>query len=95
MTDTMRFEVRAKPGASGTSVGGTWGESGALKVSVPEKAVDRKANDAVLDILATVLKVRKRQLNIVHGVTHRTKVIEVTDPPPGTAELLDSWRARS
>jgi len=95
VTDTLRFEVRAKPGARSTSVGGTWGDTGALNVAVPEKAVDRKANDAVLDLLATVLKVRKRQLSIVHGVTHRTKVIEVTDPPPGTAELLDSWRTRN
>ena len=92
---TLRFEVRVKPGASGTGVGGTYGESDALNVWVPERAEDGKANDAVRQILATVLNVKKHQVAIVHGETHRTKVIEVSNPRPDTAHRLNVWRTRT
>ena len=94
MGDSVRFEVRVKPGAKGSSVGGTWGEGRALNVSVHERAVDSRANTAVVELLATVLKVKKHQLSIVSGHVHRTKLIEVVNPPEGIAERLEWWRNR-
>ena len=90
----MRFEIRVKPGAKGHGVGGTWGDDGPLNVMVQEKAVDGEANDAALRLLATVLKVRPRQLSIVAGHTHRTKLVELTDPPAETGDRLRHWRAK-
>ncbi|MFV0524920.1 MAG: DUF167 domain-containing protein [Acidimicrobiales bacterium] len=93
MTAPARFEIRVKPGSSAAAVGGTWGEADALVVAVTAPAVDGRANDAVIKLLASVLKVRRRQLSIVHGATHRSKVVEVVDPPEGLDDLLDRRRA--
>jgi len=90
--EPLRFEIRVKPGAKGDGVGGTHGEGGPLNVTVQQRAVDGAANKAALELLATVLKVRPRQLDIVSGHTHRTKLIELTDPPDGVAARLDHWR---
>jgi len=92
MTAPARFTVRVKPGASGDGVGGTWGEERALNVSVTAKAIDGKANEAVVDLLATVLRVRRRQLRVANGATHRTKVIELDDPPRDLEQRLERWR---
>ena len=92
--DIVRFEVRVKPGAKSSSVGGTWGETEALNISVHEQPTDGKANGAVLDLLATVLKVKKRQLTIVRGLTHRTKVIQISDATQDTHNRLEYWKAK-
>lgn len=87
-----RFTVRVKPGARGDSVGGVWGEGRVLNVSVKAKAIDGRANEAVIDLLATVLQVRRRQLRVASGATHRTKVIELEDPPDDLEQRLEWWR---
>lgn len=94
MTGTARFAIRVKPGSRGDGVGGTWGEEEALNVSVRAKAIDGKANAAALELLATVLGVRKRQLRVVSGATHRTKVVEVEDPPDDLDQRLTHWKRR-
>lgn len=88
----MRFEIRVKPNAKGSWVGGTWGDTDALNVHVAEKAIDGRANDAAREVLSGALRIRKRQISIVSGHKHRTKVIEIADPPDGTAERLQHWR---
>ncbi len=75
-------------------MGGTWGDSGALNVAVSEPAQDGKANAAAIELLATVLGVRKRELTIVAGETHRTKLVEVSDPPADLDARLDHCRNR-
>ena len=90
----LRFEIRVKPGDKSTSVGGTHGDGGPLNVMVKENAKDGEANEAALELLATVLKVRKRQLRILSGHTHRTKLVEVSEPTVTTLQRLDHWRAR-
>ena len=92
--DTQRFAIRVKPGAKGHGVGGTWGDQQALNVWVQEPAIDGRATAAALALLATVLRVRPRQLRVVTGETHRTKLVEVSDPPADLAERLAHWRAR-
>ncbi|MBT8198925.1 MAG: DUF167 domain-containing protein [Acidimicrobiia bacterium] len=94
MAEPIRFEIRLKPGSSGTSVGGTWGRQRALNVAVTQQPVDDRANAAALELLATILKVRKHQLTIISGHRHRTKVIELAEPPPDTQERLEAWRTR-
>ncbi|HET9656351.1 MAG TPA: DUF167 domain-containing protein [Kineosporiaceae bacterium] len=71
----MRFEVRVRPGASRTKVGGRYRE--ALVVAVTARAVDGKATEAALCAVAEALGISRRNLRLVSGATSRTKVVEV------------------
>jgi len=92
---TLRFAVRARPGARRTAVGGRWDGPGgpALVVAVAAPAVDGRANAAILAALADAFEVRPRRLTIVSGATTRTKLVELTDPPPDAAARLRSLLA--
>jgi uncharacterized protein (TIGR00251 family) len=85
-TEGLRFEVRVRPGASRTAVGGRYGD--ALIVAVTARAVDGKATEATLRALAKALGMSRRDVRLVSGATNRTKVVEVTDADGATAELL-------
>jgi uncharacterized protein len=89
----VRIAIRVKPGASRTRVGGTYGADGALVVAVSERAVDGKATEAALKALAEALGVPRRNVRLVSGVTSRDKVAEISDPPPGARERLNTLRA--
>jgi uncharacterized protein YggU (UPF0235/DUF167 family) len=86
----LRVAVRVRPGASRTKVGGRYGEGdGArLVVAVGARAVDGAATAAVLAALADALGVRPRQVRVVSGATSRDKVVEIVDPPVGTADRV-------
>src|SRR4051812_34757555 len=83
----VRFSIRVRPGAGGTTVGGA--HDGALVVRVPAPAVDGRATEAALTAVAESLGVRRSAVRLVTGATSRTKVVEVEDGDPGRlAELL-------
>lgn len=82
----MRFQIRVRPGASRTMVGGRRGD--ALTVAVTAPAVDGRANEAVRSALAVAFGVRLRQVQIVAGGRGRDKVVEIEPAPPGAAEML-------
>jgi uncharacterized protein (TIGR00251 family) len=69
------FRARVQPGAIRTRVVGE--HDGALKVSVVAPAEGGKANRAVCRLLAEVLGVTRRQVEIVAGQTHRDKRVRV------------------
>ncbi len=79
----MLVRVRVKPGARSTRVGGRYHLTDpgpdALMISVRERAVDGRANLAVVSALAVALGVRPRELRLTGGRTSRIKVIEVPD----------------
>lgn len=72
----MRVTVRVKPGASKPRVGGTYGE-GELIVAVNAPPVDGRANDAVIDAIASAFGIRSREITLLSGHTARTKVLEL------------------
>lgn len=73
----MRVSLRVRPGASRTSVGGSY--AGALVVTVQTQAVDGKATETALAAVAKELGVPRRDVTMVSGRTSRTKVVEVPD----------------
>ncbi|GEL94551.1 DUF167 domain-containing protein [Cellulomonas composti] len=73
----MRVEIRVRPGASRTRVGGRHGER--LVVAVTARAVDGAATEAALAALADALGVRRREVALVRGATSRDKLVEVPD----------------
>lgn len=88
----LRFEVRVKPRARTGRVGGTWGD-GVLVVAVSAPAVAGRANRAVVEAISAALGMRSRHVAVVAGHRHRTKLIEVIDPPPGASGRLDELRS--
>jgi uncharacterized protein len=78
----MRLSVRVKPGASRTRVGGQYGEGsggreGMLIVRVGARAVEGAATEAVLKAVAKAFGLRRADVDLVGGLTSRTKMLEL------------------
>lgn len=86
----LSVDIRVKPGASRTKVGGRHGD--ALVVAVQARAVDGAATEAALVAVAKALGVRPRQVTLIRGVRSRDKVVGIADPPPGCADLISRLR---
>lgn len=87
----MRLVLRVHPGSRADAVGGRYGdtEPPVLVVRVRAPAVDGKANDAVVHVLAAALGVSRNDVRLVGGGTSRTKTVEVDgDVAQRVAELL-------
>lgn len=74
----MRIDIRVKPGASRTRVGGAYGER--LVVAVGARAVDGAATDAALAAVAEAFGARRREVTLALGVTSRDKTVEIDLP---------------
>jgi len=69
------LRVLVQPHARGDAVGGE--QEGVWRVRVRAPAVDGKANVALLEFLASVLAIRRRDLTIRSGDRARLKVVRV------------------
>lgn len=67
--------VRVQPRASRDEVVGELG--GALKIRLQAPAVENRANEALVDLLARLLKTPKSAVRILGGERNRTKRIEI------------------
>ena len=91
----MKLAVRVRPGSRADHVGGCWdGPRGkALLVAVRARAVDGKANQAVVAALAEAFGLRSAQVTITSGHRGRDKIVELDVPAeqaqPRLAELLE------
>ncbi len=74
----MRIDIRVRPGASRTRVGGAYGDR--LVVAVGARAVDGAATDAALAAVADAFGVRRRAVTLALGVTSRDKTVEIDLP---------------
>jgi uncharacterized protein (TIGR00251 family) len=72
----ITFAVRATPRAKKNKLGGVAGD--ALKVYVTPPPEDGRANDAVIEVIADALGIKRRQVEIISGATNRNKVVRVT-----------------
>jgi uncharacterized protein (TIGR00251 family) len=69
------FPVRVQPRASRDEIAGEMG--GALKVRLRAPAVEARANEALVEFLAQLLKTPKSTVRILSGDRSRTKRIEI------------------
>jgi hypothetical protein len=69
------FPVRVRPRASKDEIAGEMG--GALKVRLRAPAVEDRANEALVEFLAQLLKTPKSAVRILSGDRSRTKRIEI------------------
>jgi uncharacterized protein (TIGR00251 family) len=71
----VTFPVRVQPRASKDEVAGEMG--GALKVRLRAPAVEDRANEALVEFLAQLLKTPRSAVRILSGERSRTKRIEI------------------
>ncbi|HEX5766780.1 MAG TPA: DUF167 domain-containing protein, partial [Burkholderiales bacterium] len=71
----MIVELHVQPGASRTEFAGKHGER--LKVRLQARAVDGKANDALIEFLAAHFGVPRRNVHIVSGLKSRQKRVRI------------------
>src|SRR5262245_38661361 len=67
--------VRVQQGASKDEVAGEM--NGALRIRLQAPAVENRANDALIEFLAELLKTHKSAVRILSGDRSRTKRIEI------------------
>jgi uncharacterized protein (TIGR00251 family) len=72
---TVTFSVRVQPRASKDEVAGVMGD--ALKVRLRAPALEDRANEALCEYLAEVLKTPKAAVRILSGHHSRSKRVEV------------------
>ena len=72
---TVIFSVRVQPRASKDEIAGEMG--GVLKVRLRAPAVEDRANEALVEFLAQLLKTPRSAVRILSGERSRTKRIEV------------------
>jgi uncharacterized protein (TIGR00251 family) len=71
----VMFAVRVQPRASKDEIAGEMG--GALKVRLRAPAVEDRANDALVEYLAELLKRPRSAVRILSGERSRTKRVEI------------------
>ena len=71
----MIFSVRVQPRAGKDELAGEM--NGALKVRLQAPAVENRANEALIEFLAQLLKTSKSAVRILSGDRSRTKRIEI------------------
>ena len=84
MDNPITFAVRVIPRAKQNKVQPQ--ADGSLKVHVTAPPEDGRANEAVVEVIAQWLGVKRREVEIIRGATNRNKVVRVTGAgkvPPG------------
>jgi uncharacterized protein len=83
---TVTFSVRVQPRASRDEIAGVI--EGAMKVRLCAPAVENRANEALVEFLASILKTAKSAVRIRSGEQSRSKRVEVFGVTPQQIESL-------
>jgi len=75
---SITLELHCQPGAKRTEVVGAHGS--ALKLRIAAPPVEGRANDALIDFLATSFGVPRRNVTLLRGQTGRAKTVRVASP---------------
>jgi len=80
------FAVKVQPRASKDEIAGEM--AGAIKIRLRAPAVEDRANEALVEFLAGLLKTPKSAVRILSGERSRTKRIEIQAVTPQQIEAL-------
>jgi uncharacterized protein len=72
---SIRLRLRVSPGASRSQIVGRHGDAWKVRVAAPPES--GRANDALLELLATTFEIPRSRLELVAGHTSRDKTIAV------------------
>ena len=70
------LQIRLTPGAKRTGWQGLWNGTH-WRVAVRERAVDNRANEALIEFLSHEAGVPQKNITITHGHTSRQKTVEI------------------
>jgi uncharacterized protein (TIGR00251 family) len=73
--DAIRLSVQVLPNAKNKEVVGLL--DGALKIRLKAQPIEGQANEELIRFIATQIKVPKKQISVVRGITSRLKVVEI------------------
>jgi uncharacterized protein (TIGR00251 family) len=76
VTEQITFDVLVQPRASRAKLGPR--HDGRIKIAVTAPPVDGEANAAVIALIADVLGVPKRAVEVIAGASSRRKTLRVT-----------------
>lgn len=78
---SARLELRVQPGAPRTGLRGRMAD-GTLKVAVAAPPEGGRANEAVVELVAELLGVARRQVRVARGASSRSKSLEIEGLAP-------------
>jgi uncharacterized protein len=76
VADGCSIAVRVHPGARKNGVTGV--HAGAIKISLTTPPSDGRANEALIALLAELLRVPRARISLVSGATSRSKLLRIT-----------------
>jgi uncharacterized protein len=74
--DGCTLAVRVRPGARKNDVAGI--HAGAVKISLTMPPVDGRANEALIEFVADLLRVPRARIAIASGASSRVKLLRIT-----------------
>lgn len=74
--EAVAFSVRVVPRASRNTIAGI--QDGAVRIRLTAPPVEGAANEALISFLSSVLRVPKRDIELVSGQTAPNKVVSVS-----------------
>ena len=90
VSDGCTLSVRVHPGARKNGITGT--HAGAVKIALTTPPTDGRANEALIALLAELLRLPRARITVLTGATSRTKLLRITGKSAAevTAALLDT-----
>ncbi|HRY13362.1 MAG TPA: DUF167 domain-containing protein [Syntrophomonadaceae bacterium] len=76
----VRLEVKVQPRSSRNQIVGE--QNGALKIKLTAPPVEGEANAALIDFLASCLKIPRKDITLIKGDTSRLKLVEIAGIDP-------------
>jgi len=86
----MKLKLKVIPGAASSSIAGRLGDELKVRVSAPPKK--GKANQAVIDLLATALRISPSDIKVITGENSQHKIVEINVTPEQSASIQQAMK---